>query len=160
MDPVERRVGVVFGAAARRQGEEVPLLPGQLSLREAGAAASPPVTSASRRNRWRLTGSSAWLSGICLSATARCSSVSRATNTAPRPPWAQGLRTRNRRPSDLADPYRVAGSAVGSYADQSGGRPTESERAQPRRESRPATRPAVGAATTTLAPSFLAGTFW
>ena len=43
VDPVEGRVGVgvVFGPAARREGEEVPLLPGQLSLREAGPAAAP-----------------------------------------------------------------------------------------------------------------------
>ena len=60
---------------------------------------SPPVISASSRNRWRLTGSSAWWSRICLSATSRCSSLSSATKTAPSPPRACGRRTRNRWPS-------------------------------------------------------------
>src|SRR6516162_10245009 len=80
----------------------------------------PPVTSASRTNLWRLAGSSAWASRICLRATSRCSSASRATKTAPRPPWAWGRRMRNRWPSEVAEPTERlevrSASASGSIA--------------------------------------------
>ena len=73
---------------------------------------SPPVISASIKNRWRLTGSSAWWSRICFSATSRFSSASRATKTAPSPPRACGRRTRNRWPSLVADADGVGCRAV------------------------------------------------
>ena len=57
---------------------------------------SPPVISASSRNRGRLSGSSACRSWISFRATSRCSSSSWATKTSPSPPRACGRRMRNR----------------------------------------------------------------
>ena len=61
----------------------------------------PPVTSASRRNRWRLAGSAACRSRICLSATSRCNSLSRRHEDRPQPTLGMG-------PQD-AKPLGVAG---------------------------------------------------
>ena len=62
---------------------------------------SPPVISASMRNRCRLVGSSAWWSRICLSATSRFSSLIQRDEHRPQP--AAGVR-----PED-AEPLAVAG---------------------------------------------------
>ena len=74
------------------------------------------MISASRRNRRRLPGSSAWRSRISLSATSRCSSPSRATKTAPRPPRAWGRRMRNRRPSGIGLPMAQLALPAGGVA--------------------------------------------
>src|SRR5262249_2690935 len=82
---------------------------------------SPPVISASRTKRARLSGWSACRAWIAFSATSRFSSPSRATKTSPSPPLACGRRIWNRVPSAGAGAAVPPGSGsddgkVGSWA--------------------------------------------